>query len=397
MHHICSQIIKPLTKDFQVMIDVDRKQRCTANREGKNTLNIPCLSYSMQQNFYSAGLLCEIFFSHAWEEPFFEAASRILSAWPDDCTGAYICSLCNPQNLDIGNLLGSTIEDSPFYRILTARSSPPRELLMVANSRTPIHQRLWCVLEAHVALSRSEIFRVKMTGQAHHLLTSDDAKKIKTQIDLFLAKVTLLIQEAEILATTLAADKINSHDYWSQAQQIQNRIDAIRQPMYETQEKVLSRPDNELINLTNATTSYEQDESMIREFISGSEQRICTMVADLLRNHIRADLKEAVVMAEQTYAGTQKEVVSKYAGLQGVIVTGEVVRDRHESRAGLTERMQKACHVLPIGLVQFSDYVSDIIVVLQLYRLGGFEWVIAVAAMGFSIFLGWLGVLYVDM
>ena len=70
----------------------------------------------------------------------------MLAEWPDDCAGAYICSLCNPQNLDIGKLLGGAaagVEDSPFYRVIHHEPAP-RELLMVANSITAIHTRLWC-------------------------------------------------------------------------------------------------------------------------------------------------------------------------------------------------------------------------------------------------------------
>ena len=72
MHHVCSQIIMPETKDFEAKVKVKNKQ-ITVDSRGTTTVNVPGLSYAMQQNFYSAGLLCEIFFSHAWDEPFFRS------------------------------------------------------------------------------------------------------------------------------------------------------------------------------------------------------------------------------------------------------------------------------------------------------------------------------------
>jgi len=280
MHQVCAQLIQPQTKNFEVMLKVNKNESFIIDPMGTTPVNIPSLSYSVQQNIYSGGLLCEVFFSHAWEEPFFKAASSILEAWPEDCIGGYICSLCNPQNLDMGALRGGTVENSPFYRILMDPSSPPRELLMVGNSR----QRLWCVLEAYVALCRRRVFRVKITGEAHHLLMSSDAEYIKTH-------AAPLMKKAKVLADLWSSGKINVQDYWLQAQQLQNGIDAINIRIREAQDKVLSRKDNELINLSNASTSYPNDELMIRQFISGTEEQICSMVANLLRKHIRASRK----------------------------------------------------------------------------------------------------------
>ena len=127
--------------------------------------------------------------------------------------GVYICSLCNPQNLNIGELLGSAVPDSPFYRILTSPSSPPRQMIMVANSQTPNHQRLWCALEAHVSLNRKRISRVRITGHAHYLLTSSDSTMPKNEIDSFLVDVAPLIEKAEIMATALSLGEIDKEEY----------------------------------------------------------------------------------------------------------------------------------------------------------------------------------------
>jgi hypothetical protein len=55
--------------------------------------------------------------------------------------GAYICCLSNPQNLDIGKLLGTDIANSPFNRILA--SGKVTDFVMLGNVNTPIHSRLW--------------------------------------------------------------------------------------------------------------------------------------------------------------------------------------------------------------------------------------------------------------
>ena len=63
--------------------------------------------------------------------------------WPDelggDECGAYICFLSNPQNLDIGTLVGSGVEASPFYRVLA--STPTPKVVMLANRNCAIHSR----------------------------------------------------------------------------------------------------------------------------------------------------------------------------------------------------------------------------------------------------------------
>ena len=98
-------------------------------------------------DYAEGGLPCTLFFSHAWNEGIFEFIDYALREWPDDCEGAYICFLSNPQNLDIGKLLGDSINASPFYRVLVDRPRP-RKMIILSNSNVPIHTRLWCALEA---------------------------------------------------------------------------------------------------------------------------------------------------------------------------------------------------------------------------------------------------------
>ena len=98
-------------------------------------------SYALMLNGAAGGVRCELFFSHAWSEGVFELVHRALDAWPDNCEGAYICCLSNPQNGDIGALLGTRLDQSPFYRVL-CNQPPPLALVMIANHAVPIHERL---------------------------------------------------------------------------------------------------------------------------------------------------------------------------------------------------------------------------------------------------------------
>ena len=66
---------------------------------------------------------------------------KAIKHWPEGCEGAYICFLSNPQNLNIGELLGDKIEDSPFDRILG--SGEVTHFVMLGNCNTPIPSRLW--------------------------------------------------------------------------------------------------------------------------------------------------------------------------------------------------------------------------------------------------------------
>ena len=107
---------------------------------------LPGASYALQQNLRTGGLRIGLFLSHAWDEGIFEILTNAHDAWPDELAGdehgAYICFLSNPQVDEVLQLsLGSSIETSPFYRVL--HNDPrPKQLLMLANSNTPIHTRL---------------------------------------------------------------------------------------------------------------------------------------------------------------------------------------------------------------------------------------------------------------
>ena len=64
------------------------------------------------------------------------------------CNTSFALCRSNPQNLPIGELLGTEATDSPFWKILD-HHAPPQKLIMVSNIITALHDRLWCVLEGN--------------------------------------------------------------------------------------------------------------------------------------------------------------------------------------------------------------------------------------------------------
>jgi len=107
---------------------------------------LPFASYALQCND-EAGLECELFVSHCWDQGVFDFVTTLLSVWPHRCAGAFISSLSCPQNLGMNEILGDPY-DSPFFKVLM---SQPRLMIMVATEMTAIHERLWCSFEAYSA------------------------------------------------------------------------------------------------------------------------------------------------------------------------------------------------------------------------------------------------------
>jgi hypothetical protein len=91
---------------------------------------------------HPAGLLCDLFVTHGWQEGVYEFTDKVLASWPPGARNAYCCMLANPQNLDISSLLSSP-DASPFAAALRAA----RVVLVVPNRRGSIYARLWCVYE----------------------------------------------------------------------------------------------------------------------------------------------------------------------------------------------------------------------------------------------------------
>jgi len=133
MHIVNGQFIKPRTKEADLIY------------------GIPFLSYALMKNSATAGLACDLFVSHAWDEGCYQFGNFALEKWPAGLQGAYICFLSNPQhNPSLISELCKTPTTSPFYRVLAEKPSA-KQMMMLPNSNTPIHNRLWCVYEAFVA------------------------------------------------------------------------------------------------------------------------------------------------------------------------------------------------------------------------------------------------------
>ena len=221
-------------------------------------------------------------YAQAWDEGVFEMIDNALKAWPDDCEGAYFCCLSNPQNLDITEVLNHP-DGSPFERILSC--GVVTDFVMLANSNTPIHSRLWCVLEAFKAwLER--IRNVGISGEPVHLLTgaNRDALRVEEQA----AQAQRACEETAMkdeLEERLKYPELlgaGSRPVGSE-HQYQAFQDAARR-VAEAKLVVLEMPDAELIDLDCARCVSAEDERMIRAAMSGHEPAICQLVVGLLRD-----------------------------------------------------------------------------------------------------------------
>jgi len=97
-----------------------------------------------------AGLKCDLFASHCWDEGIFEFIANALLAWPRDAKHLWACFLANPQNGDIGAMIGDDIAESPFAKALNVA----KYLVILPNESVSVYARLWCVYEAHLGLKK---------------------------------------------------------------------------------------------------------------------------------------------------------------------------------------------------------------------------------------------------
>jgi len=267
MHMVNASFIKPLT----------------LNGTKKEPLVVPGLSYALMRNYATGGLLCDLFVSHAWDEGVYELVENALRAWPDSCTGAYICCLSNPQNLDIGKLVGSGVEQSPFGQVLN--SGYVKHLVMLANSNTPIHSRLWCVFEAFQAQKQG--VRLSLAGEPIHLLTGKQRDELlvsergaherrKVQLESVKSDLDAQLSRPELVFNANAVEA----RFGEQMMQFR----AAAEEMAAAKLKVIESPDGALIDLEEATCSFEKDAMAIFEAINGCEEQIATVVVGLVRD-----------------------------------------------------------------------------------------------------------------
>lgn len=263
MHQVNSGLIKPITLEARGM-----------------SVAMPSLSYALMRNLATGGRRCDLFISHAWDEGVFELIDNALKAWPAGCQGAYICCLSNPQNLDIDELLKHQ-DGSPFVRIL--KSGAVTDFVMLANSNTPIHTRLWCVLEAHTARQQG-IRNVSVTGEPIQLLTGANRDALMSkETAARLRQATEADQARELLERELEGGASASAGLDELAERVALAREA-REGVAQVKLDVLVVEDGALVDLDAATCSFKGDEVMIRDTIRGEEGAIVALVEGLIRD-----------------------------------------------------------------------------------------------------------------
>lgn len=164
MYQVNEQLIQPLTKgafSWRMMMRTGCAWHRIAARDAKKFSG-----WALMKN--PEGVDIDLFVSHCWSEGVFEFEASLLAAWPNNCHAAYICFLSNPQNLDIGEMLGSgDVEQSPFCKAL--ESPTMKQMVMIASQNKEIHTRLWCCYEAFIAMKHN--IPVKIAGNATYLST----------------------------------------------------------------------------------------------------------------------------------------------------------------------------------------------------------------------------------
>ncbi len=337
MHQVNQGYIKP------------RTERCVVTTAEGAAVGMPGLSLALLRNWEAAGLRCELFASHAWDEPFFEFAATLLEAWPDDCGGAYICSFSNPQHA--GPLSAAiprqSIEGSPFFRILHDREL--KEVLVVANSRVGVHERLWCVLEAHVASRRSRSVHVRVAGPAHFLLTGRTKSEFHEQCDGALLEAQA-VEEEEVAARQACDAAGDVHEQWRQVLDLRRRVNAAKQRIHEAKLGILSKDNLELVDISRGTCTMDADKTMIRSYVREDRKQIEAFVANLIRDKVR-QAKLPMAKAElSTDEGSRQRLQRLAIALQkqrGAMAGSELL----QGEAGLP------ASYWGISRAQFADFV----------------------------------------
>eukprot|EP00928_Gymnodinium_smaydae_P047869 TRINITY_DN31982_c0_g1_i1.p1 TRINITY_DN31982_c0_g1~~TRINITY_DN31982_c0_g1_i1.p1 ORF type:complete len:426 (-),score=101.22 TRINITY_DN31982_c0_g1_i1:131-1408(-) len=100
---------------------------------------------------HPAGLPIDVFISHAWVETVDEITDKCVRAWPLGAQNLWCCSLSMPQNSDISALLNVDLLQTPFACAIQSA----QWMIVVPNKVTSIYTRLWCVLEASLAIEHN--------------------------------------------------------------------------------------------------------------------------------------------------------------------------------------------------------------------------------------------------
>ena len=205
------------------------------------------------------------------------------------CGRPVACRLSNPQNLDIGVLLGSDPTESPFYKVLHAEQ-PPR-MIMLANQFAAIHMRLWCVFEAFLAHELS--IATTIAGSALHLLSGElkeflqlkegAAERMQAEVKDEVTDAVARVEHEPAVAVALST--------------LLPRVDDALQEVARAKLRVVLAEDADLLDFGKAECFSEGDRLAIRKRMAGKEKEATALVARLIRDvvcrTVRSKLLEA--------------------------------------------------------------------------------------------------------
>jgi len=280
MYQINEQVIKPMTAD--------------------PSLELPGASWALMSK--DIGTHVTLFVTHAWAEGVFEFASKLQQAWPKDENGtcqqaaAYICFLSNPQNLDISELL-TEIETSPFNVALQKMPKPGR-MIMIPTENVPIHERLWCVFEAHTAMQldipisvggpSTDLARSRTTAVAFAGMAAAGPELIEKYEDELEKNQCSLIVQAVFVFVFLAATWGSFH-WWLKVLQVGISAGLLYGTVSKRRKLVMLMEalrekcqDGSLMDVSKAKCTSDSDAEKIRAAISGKEDSINAMLGKLI-------------------------------------------------------------------------------------------------------------------
>eukprot|EP00931_Biecheleriopsis_adriatica_P007151 TRINITY_DN10846_c0_g1_i1.p1 TRINITY_DN10846_c0_g1~~TRINITY_DN10846_c0_g1_i1.p1 ORF type:complete len:829 (-),score=128.45 TRINITY_DN10846_c0_g1_i1:29-2515(-) len=155
------------------------------------------MGYALQLN-HKSPIRAEIMVSHSWNE-YFEEFVLALMAESDLIRnkGIWICSFALFQSSDddtsgpsVADQVGDDVLMGPFAQVVAQASL----MLVVQTRKAQVYDRLWCILEAFIALQQQQL-EVKLLGEwvitssglfdpkAARCFSADDEKKIRDAIE----------------------------------------------------------------------------------------------------------------------------------------------------------------------------------------------------------------------
>ena len=233
----------------------------------------------------------------------YEFIANALAAWPDDLAdcGAYVCTLSNPQALDIGTLLGGAPRESPFYKVL---ASEPR-MLMLANRFTPIHMRLWCVYEAFLAYELG--IAVRIAGEALHLLSGELAEFLRLKEG---AASRMRREATEPVRAAAATLEARGGEAAAALHSLLPRVEDALEEVARAKLRVLLAEDAALVDFDKAACFDDNDRTAILADIGDRYRSAASFVAGLVRDAVCRSVGAACDDAATNFACDDADLTS---------------------------------------------------------------------------------------